>query len=488
LSTHKHLRDIPAVEKIVSAIGDVHGIPRPLVVGVAREHTDRARVTVLEAGSPPPPADEIISGVREELETIRLGKIQSVINGTGVIIHTNLGRSPMGQSIAETVSGVITGYSNLEFDLGSGGRGPRARFLETGLAQLSGAGAATAVNNCAAALFLILKHLIRPGRDEVIISRSELIEIGGGFRIPEILETSGARLREVGTTNRTRLSDYGDAIGEKTALVLKVHQSNFSMEGFVASPGTEELSALCHEHSVPIVEDLGSGALLPTDQLAPIAHEPTPKEIMAAGVDLVCFSGDKLLGGPQSGIIAGRADLIAGIKKDPFYRAVRCDKFIFTVLQETVATYLDGGATPDIPTLTMLALPESDLRERAEKITATLPRTDALRCKIGQGVSRCGGGTMPKSEIPSVTLDLHLKNCSPEDLSHRLRTGGVPPVVGYVSEGTLKLDLRTVFPRQDELLTRRLGELVDQHEQIQDAVHEWFTKVTTDQHGRTPRR
>ena len=464
MSKQEVLRRIPSVEKTVAALGgDTAGIPRPVAVAIVRNKLDAIRRSVAVDGAEPGSPDEIQRTVRDALARFAFTRIRPVINGTGVLIHTNLGRSPMGETVAERLGDVATSYCNIEIDLAAGERGPRAGFLETCLATLCQAEAATVVNNCAAALVLILKHLATGSKSEVVISRGELVEIGGGFRVPEIMEASGAKLREVGATNKTRVSDYEDAINESTGMLLKVHRSNFSMEGFVSSPSTEELAALSRKTGVPLVEDLGSGAMMRTDQLAPIEHEPTPWELINAGVDLVCFSGDKLLGGPQAGIIAGKRELVRGVKREPFYRAVRPDKLILTLLQETAAVYLDssgsaaGGSGPEVPVLQMLGLEVDELEKRAESVLTLVSDQAREYLHVGSGIARCGGGTMPKAEIPSVTVDIQLDAKLIPVFASALRKG-TPAVVGYTESDVFKLDLRTVFPRQDADLARRISE------------------------------
>ncbi len=438
------LSRLPAVEKTMHALGDV-GLPRPVVLD-----TVRAAVAKLRAEPEDIPGfDEFVAAVRDELAALSRRRMAPVINGTGVLIHTNLGRSPLPDSAAGRLVDIATNYSNLELDLNTGERGKRAAYLERCLALVSGAEAATAVNNCASALVIILRHFVRGGRHEVIISRSQLVEIGGGFRIPDILLASGATLREIGTTNKTTLADYENAIGDETALILKVHQSNFYMGGFIENAETAELAALAKDKGVPFCEDLGSGAVVNTEEFGPVEHEPTPTEIIAQGVDLVCFSGDKLLGGPQAGIIAGRAELVAGIKREPFYRALRCDKLILSMLEAVSAAYLEGDT--GVPLLEMLSATVEGLRERGETIAAGLSDCP-LSVAVGEGESRIGGGTMPKSAIPSVTLDLKPEKMSVTKFARLLRSGE-HPVMGYTADGLYKIDLRTVFPRQDEALT-----------------------------------
>jgi len=314
------LRAIPAVDKILQSLGET-GLPAPVVVAAVRQHlqTLRSKKTV-------PGPDTIVTEIRSSLDRLRASRIAPVINATGVLVHTNLGRAPLGADAIRAVTDIAANYNTLEYSLSDGTRGSRGAYLEHALAILCGAEAATVVNNNAAALVLILEYFCRSEAPEVVISRGELLQIGGGFRIPEILEARGARLREVGTTNQTTVSDYAKAINRNTALVLKVHRSNFFMDGFVDSPSTEDLAALAKKKHVPFVEDLGSGAIVQTQTVNGVEHEPTPSEVVKRGVDLVCFSGDKLFGGPQAGIIVGRKKMVDGLKREPLFRAMRCDK------------------------------------------------------------------------------------------------------------------------------------------------------------------
>ncbi|MEQ1859013.1 MAG: L-seryl-tRNA(Sec) selenium transferase [Chthoniobacteraceae bacterium] len=440
------LRAIPSVEKLVQALGPLD-VPRPLVVAAARRE-----VAALRGEKALPEFDDAVRRVTAAVEDLRRSRIQPVINGTGILAHTNFGRAPLGEPVVAALSAVASEYNNLEYDIATGGRGDRAAYLEQCLAALCGAEAATVVNNCAAALVLTLRHFTKK-KPEVIISRGELIQIGGGFRIPEILEASGARLREIGTTNKTTLADYKRAIGADTAMILKVHRSNFFMRGFVESAETTEIAEIARKRRVPLVEDLGSGAIAATEKLAVIAHEPTPAEVLKRGVDLVMFSGDKLLGGPQAGILAGRARHIAALKRDPFYRALRCDKLILAALQTTAELYL-SGAHDSVPMLAMLRVSTNELRARCEKLVAALAGLP-LAARVGGGNAQVGGGTLPQSEIPSITLDLMPAKLPLDELAARLRTG-TPPVIGYISARRFKLDLRTIFPRHDARLAESI--------------------------------
>jgi len=450
------LQELPSVEKLANTLSQSSTLPKPLIVGFIRREIEAYRQQIL--GGTPATSDEIKSTITTRLTEFTSSKLQPVINGTGVLIHTNLGRSPLGTTAANALKEIATGYSNLEFNLPEGTRGKRAGYLETALACLLNAEAATAVNNCAAALVITLQHLAKGDKNEVIVSRGELVEIGGGFRIPEILETSGAKLVEVGATNKTHLDDYRKAITENTALILKVHRSNFYLGGFTAEPEVTELSALAHEHNLPLVEDIGSGAMMNTDELAPIDHEPTPQDALKNGIDLVCFSGDKLLGGPQSGIIAGKAEIVAGIKKEPFFRAVRCDKLILTVLQESIDEYLRTQSNPsktDVPTLRNLSEPVENLTSRANKLLEDIGTLSKADIQITESMATTGGGTMPTSQIPSISITITPTGISLNKLSRLLRTS-TPAIVGYAENATLKLDLRTIFDWQDADVAQQL--------------------------------
>jgi L-seryl-tRNA(Ser) seleniumtransferase len=436
VSANAKLRAIPAVEKLLQALGETD-LPRPALVAVVRRE-----VAALRKEKKIPGFDEVLARVRNSIERLRAQRIQPVLNGTGIVIHTNLGRSPLSWRVLETLQSIGGQYNNLEYDLIAGERGERAGYLEHNLAILCGAEAATVTNNCAAALVLALRHFTSGEKKEVIISRGELVQIGGGFRIPEVLEASGCTLREVGATNKTSVADYRKAISKKTALILKVHRSNFFMGGFVESPWTEELAELAHSKRLPFIEDLGSGAVVDTGEVI-AEHEPTPAEVLKRGVDLVTFSGDKLFGGPQAGIIAGKAKLVAALKREPFFRALRCDKLILSALQTVVDFYLRGAPTVATEIHTQLSDTLEELRKRGEFILKLLDGV-AAEISIGEGKAQVGGGTLPKAVIDSVTIDVVPKTCSVDELAKRLRMGS-PPLIGYVSGNKFKIDLRTIF-------------------------------------------
>ena len=443
------LRSIPAVGKVLDAIVP-HGIPRPVVVAIVR-----TELGLIRRRKRIPDFDEITAGINEKLGELRCSRLRHVINGTGVIVNTNLGRAPLAQSALQAAVESGRAYSNLEFDLRKGKRGGRAVYAEALLTALCGADGAAVVNNCAAALVLMISHFTAGARKEVIVSRGELIQIGGGFRIPDILESAGAVLREVGTTNRTTVEDYRRAAGRDTAIILKVHRSNFFMGGFTASPCSEELATLARKLRVPLVEDLGSGALTATSGIAEKEREPTPKEVLANGVDLVCFSGDKLLGGPQAGLIAGRKRYIDALRRSPLFRALRCDKLILGVLQHTLEHYFADAIEQEIPLLAMIAQPRDQLHVRA-LILAERLSSQRVESRVIDTTARIGGGALPRSEIPSVALEIKPRGCTPRQFATKLRLGE-PPIIGYLSGKRFFIDLKTVLPDQDAVLVAAVG-------------------------------
>jgi L-seryl-tRNA(Ser) seleniumtransferase len=405
------LRDLPSVDELARRSDD------PLAVEAARTVLAHAREQI-RAGSDPGNLGERL---RQELAAARAPRLRRVINATGVIVHTNLGRAPLAAAALDQVVDAARGYSNLEYDLDAGGRGSRQSHVADLVSRLTGAEAALVVNNNAAAVMLALAALAE-GR-EVLVSRGELIEIGDGFRIPDVLTRSGARLHEVGTTNRTRSADYENAIGPDTAVLLRVHQSNFRVVGFTEQPQLAELAELAHAHELLLVDDLGSGALVD------VGDEPTARASLAAGADLVCFSGDKLLGGPQAGMIVGRADLVEQLRRHPLQRALRADKLTLAALEGTLRLALD--APDEIPVLRMLRESPGAVLARAERLAA------AIGGEVEETVARAGGGALPLAEFPSYACAVE------ERLGERLRRG-TPPVVGILRDGRLLLDCRTL--------------------------------------------
>ena len=440
-------RQIPAVSKVLEAIGH-SDLPRRFVVEIVRR-----KLSEIRANSALSDFDAIVAHVRCSLDEFCASRLQSVINGTGIVIHTNFGRAPLPREAVHALNEIGAAYSNLEFDLAKGERGGRGFYVESALALLCGAEAATVVNNCAAALLLMVTHFTKRKNEErtseVVISRGELVQIGGGFRISEILEASGAKLREVGATNKTTLDDYAHAVGSKTAIILKVHRSNFFMSGFVESPSSNEIRRLAKKNRIPFVEDLGSGAMITTESLGIAEHEPTPGEALKAGADLVCFSGDKLFGGPQAGIIAGKKRFVTSLKREPLFRALRCDKLCLAALQTTVDLHLDQKIG-EIPALALLQTSEDALRARAAAIASHLADLP-MKIAIGRGRAKTGGGTLPKSNVPSVTIDFLPNHSSLAEFAASLRAAS-PPVIGYIADNRFKLDLRTIFPQQDNIV------------------------------------
>jgi len=408
----------------------------------------------------------IVADAERRLASQIAPSLRRVINATGVIVHTNLGRAPLAQAAVDRVSELSAGYSNLEYDLEAGQRGRRDVHAEALLTRITGAPAAVVVNNNAAATLLVLAALAR-GR-EVLVSRGELVEIGGGFRVPEIMAQSGCLLREVGTTNRTRAADYAAAIGDHTALILRVHPSNFRIEGFTERPAARELVALGAQFDIPVVEDLGSGNLLGRVLAEPSSsgegptgrvEEPTVQESVEAGFDVVCFSGDKLLGGPQAGIILGREDLVATIRRHPLMRAVRVDKMTYAALEATLLEYARGRAREAVPVAAMLSLTRESIARRAMAVRERLAGVPGMRADILPGLSTIGGGSAPGSAIPTALLAIDSDGLTPDAIEQRLRA--LPtPVIARIERDRVVLDLRTVLPSQDEELANLLREAV----------------------------
>jgi len=412
------LRDLPSVDELLRD-ERLAAQPHELAVSAARAVLANAREEI-GAGRDP---GALVDGVLEELSRTRRPSLRRVINATGVLVHTNLGRAPLAPAALERVVEVGRGYSNLEHDLESGERGSRQSHLVGLLTRMTGAESALVVNNNAAAVLLALAALAE-GR-EVVVSRGELLEIGDGFRIPDVLARSGARLVEVGTTNRTRAVDYERAIGPDTALLLRVHQSNFRVVGFSGLPRLSELAEVARRHSLPLVDDLGSGSLFS------VGDEPTPAESLRAGADLVCFSGDKLLGGPQAGIAVGRGELVERLRRHPLQRAFRADKLTLAALEGTLLLTLDPTTRDEVPVLRMLHEPVEAVRARAERLAALVAG------EVEETVGRVGGGALPLAELPSVSCAVE------EELADLLRRGE-PPVIAIVRDGRTLLDCRTL--------------------------------------------
>jgi L-seryl-tRNA(Ser) seleniumtransferase len=441
-------RDLPSVSTLLETDGIralLERHPRPIVVDAIRSAIDAARAADTSRRT----EQQWVATVASAVEKTDRPSLRRVINATGIVLHTNLGRAPLAKSAVEAIERIARGFSNLEFDIETGKRGSRYSHCVSLLQQLTGAEDALVVNNCAAALVLALNALAN--KKEVLVSRGELVEIGGSFRIPDIMARSGAKLVEVGTTNRTHDDDYRRAITPRTAAIVKVHRSNFAIEGFTADVSLDRLAFIAAEHGLPVLHDLGSGLMLSLDDYG-LRGEPTAAKSLASGASLVLMSGDKLLGGPQGGIILGSANLMAKLRRNPFARAMRVDKLTLSALEATLRLYLEPErALVEIPVLAMLTASVSTLRDRAESIRTRLSQRGIAIEVVGSSAS-VGGGAFPTTEIPSIALSLSV---NAERAEAMLRAGD-PAVIGHISEGRLLLDLRSVIPDEDETLSRAI--------------------------------
>jgi L-seryl-tRNA(Ser) seleniumtransferase len=445
------LRDLPSVEQLLQQSGHlIKEYGRPLTLDALRSTLDEIRaqfkliLTTAEGTKPEtdlPSAEDILLQAQSRLAEWTSPTLLAVINATGVILHTNLGRAPLSTATIQAMQDVAENYSTLEYDLQKGQRGSRLIHAESVLQKLLGVEAAVVVNNNASAVLLVLSALAN--RKRVVISRTQLVEIGGGFRVPDVMKQSGAKLVEVGTTNKVRLSDYKEALQEPTALVMRAHRSNFKIVGFTEEPQLKEIVDAAHQANVSVVDDLGSGALLDTVKYG-FAHEPTVQESLAAGVDLVCFSGDKLLGGPQAGIIVGKKNLIEKIKKHPLARAVRADKTCLAGLTATLLHYLKDEAEREIPIWRMMSLTLEQIKVRAETWREALGRGE-----VTESESAVGGGSLPDESTSTFVFVLNVK--SPDKFMKKLREAQ-PPVIARVENDTILFDPRTVF-EDDKLLS-----------------------------------
>ena len=452
------LRKLPSVDELLreprlAALCD----SRTMAVEAARAALQNLRDSILEghlnAGQVDLAVSTLPDAVERYLRRALQASLRPVINATGVVLHTNLGRAPIAKAALDHVSEVALGYSNLEFDLDSGQRGKRDVHTQRLFAHLLGADVASiVVNNNAAAVLLALNSLAEGG--EVLVSRGELVEIGGSFRIPDVMSKSGATLKEVGTTNRTRLADYERAITDRTKLILRVHRSNFEIVGFTEQPSLAELATLAHDRGLPLMEDLGSGALVDLAAFG-ISGEPGVADSLAAGVDVVTYSGDKLLGGPQAGILSGKPDIVARMRSNPLFRALRVDKLTYAALEATLLAYVrqDHDA---VPALRMMRLTAEEIGERAQSIASELPA--AYRSEIIDGESVIGGGAAPGASLKTRLLVISLEGISADELATRLRHSD-PPLIARIDEDRVVLDLRTVFPAQDAAVKHSLAKV-----------------------------
>ena len=460
MTSEQTLRSLPSIDALLkreSLQSLVAAQGRDTMRDRLREVLDEMRAE-LKTQSTATNAEELTTEAERRLHN-RLAQrqqalTQRVINATGVVLHTNLGRAPLSQAAIEAITQTASGYCNLEYDLETGARGKRGSGLEAMVRDLLHCEAAAVVNNCAAAVYLTLNTLAEGG--EVLVSRGELIEIGGSFRLPDVIAKSGARIREVGTTNRTRLSDFADAINENTKIILRSHPSNYRIVGFTERPSLAALTNLAREHGLPLFEDLGSGALLDLDAIG-IHDEPTVQHSLAARVPVVAFSGDKLLGGPQAGIILGEKELIGRIKRNPMMRAFRVDKLIFAALEATLAAYTSGKALTDLPAMAALHATKDSITRRARSFIRRV-RNDHLKLRLVDGNSVVGGGSAPEAALPTKLISITNANASAADMEERLRHHA-PPIIARIEEDQLLLDLRTVSRAEEKELLAALQQL-----------------------------
>lgn len=443
------LRDLPSVDQLLKQADHLlAGFGRPLTLDALRLTLDETRARIRSGGETDSPSfDVILAQAESHLAAWTRSSLVPVINATGVILHTNLGRAPLSESTIKAMNDAARGYSNLEFDLQTGKRGSRLVHAESVLQKLLGVEAALVVNNNASAVLLVLSALANKKR--VVIARSQLVEIGGGFRVPDVMKQSGAKLVEIGTTNKVRLADFKEALEEPTGLVMRAHRSNFKIVGFTEEPELAKIVEVAHKTYVPVVDDLGSGALVDTAKYG-LAHEPTVQESLAAGVDIVCFSGDKLLGGPQAGIIVGRKELIDKIKKHPLARAVRADKISLAGTSAALMHYLKDEAEREIPVLKMMSLTAEQVKVRAEAWRNVVEQGEVVESE-----STVGGGSLPEESMPTFVLSLRVK--SPDKFLARLRESN-PPVIARTENDNVLLDPRTVL--DDDVLLRALKEVL----------------------------
>ncbi len=443
------LRRIPPVNAVLATDAGARLLaahPRPVVLDALRASLEAARTCLRDGSLSPVTSETLLADAMRRLGARDLGRLQRVLNATGIVIHTNLGRAPLADAAVEAVRRVAGGYANLEMDLTTGKRGGRGGQSESLLCRLTGAEAAVVVNNNAAAVLLALTALA--GGGEVVISRGELVEIGGAFRVPDVIRQSGAHLVEVGTTNKTRLADYAEAVTPDTKVLLKVHASNYKIIGFTSETSRAELSQLAREHSLIVMEDLGSGALIDLTRHG-LPPEPTVAGAIKDGADVVAFSGDKLLGGPQCGLLVGRRTVIARMASHPLFRALRADKMTLAALEATLMLYEDPDSlAKNLPVLRMLSQTPAQLTSRARRLRTALAKLPGLAVTITDGVSFSGGGTLPEERLPSKHVRVQSSLMTVERLAERLRRGS-PPLVGMLADDAFVVDVRTL--RDEEI-------------------------------------
>ncbi|MEA3441224.1 MAG: L-seryl-tRNA(Sec) selenium transferase [Chloroflexota bacterium] len=445
------LRALPSVDYLLGtarAVALIDRFGRPLSLDAVRVTLDDVRAAYVE-GAAIPAEPELLERVLHTLQEWTAPTLNSVINASGVILHTNLGRAPLSRAALQAIRDIAGGYSSLEYDLVKGKRGSRLVHAESLLRRLTGAEAALVVNNNAAAVLLALTVLAR--RRKVVIARSQLVEIGGGFRVPDVMVQSGAKLLEVGTTNRVHMADYENALEGKPALFMRAHRSNFYIMGFTSEPTLSEIAQLADQSGIPLLDDLGSGSLLDTSRFG-LGHEPMVQESLADGADLVCFSGDKLLGGPQAGVIVGRRDLVAKLKKHPLARAIRADKLCLSAMTATLLHYLKDEAEQEIPIWRMISASQEVIHSRAQAWAEALGQGEVI-----QGESTIGGGSLPGETLPTSLLALTVR--SPNRVAKQMRLAH-PPIIARLENERVLLDPRTVLPEQDTILLEAINQIL----------------------------
>lgn len=460
---NQQLRNLPNIQRLLEteAIDALcRQYSRQETVSALRLRIDTVREQVLKNASFPLPdfaGPEFCEDVRSEILRCRERSLKMVVNATGIVLHTNLGRAPIAEETIDAIKEAALGYSNLELDLASGKRGSRYMHVEEMLKTISGAEAAVVVNNCAAAVLVTLGTLAK--NRELIVSRGELIEIGGGFRMPDVIAASGAIMTEVGTTNKTRVADYAQAINDNTKVILRNHCSNYKVVGFTEAPSLKELVELGHSRDLYVVEDLGSGSLVDLTPFG-VRNERPVQQVVRDGADVVMFSGDKLMGGPQAGIMVGKADVIAQIRKNPLMRAMRIDKLSLAALEATLAAYLvPGQAVERLPALNMISESEASIRKRAVELLEKVQNHETINVRLEDGTSFVGGGSAPMNELPTCVIRIESDNTGVDKIAEIFRAHQ-PPVIGRISGDAFVLDLRTVFPEQVEHVQAAIESLV----------------------------
>lgn len=449
------LRDFPSVEELLQhkkLVALYNRVPRPLAADLVREVLESEKVVFRESGKALT-VGALVGKLQQQLELMARRRITRVINATGIIVHTNLGRAPISEAMFNAVRDTVMGYGNIEFDLGGGKRGSRGDMCEQMLAKLAGAEAATIVNNCAAGLFITLNTLAN--RKAVVISRGELVQIGGGFRIPDILRKSGSRLSEVGSTNITTVADYEQAIDDRVGMILKVHRSNFVQQGFTEEASLTDLVALGRQHDLPVFNDLGSGVLVPTREILGY-DEPTVQQSVKAGADVTSFSGDKLLGGVQAGLLVGKVEYIKKIKKNPLFRTIRVDKFVFSMIERLLSLYLSGEWQSEIKLWELLKRPEAELYKQAKKMLADAGNPAGMAVEATNVY--VGGGALPQAHIPSVALSF-AEPFRPNRLLKLFRELS-PPVIGRIEDDRFLIDLKAVLPEDLPVLEKAVATIL----------------------------